>query len=56
MLIRPEWIELLAGANSLAGNLAGVVFGVFMYFPTLVRVPIAKMFLGSACTARCSPT
>jgi len=26
-------------------NLAGVVFGVFMYFPTLVEVPIAKMFL-----------
>jgi len=23
-----------------------VVFGVFMYFPTLVEVPIAKMFLG----------
>jgi uncharacterized membrane protein YraQ (UPF0718 family) len=45
VLIRPEWIELLAGANTLAGNLAGVVFGVFMYFPTLVEVPIAKMFL-----------
>ena len=45
VLIRPEWIELLAGTNSLAGNLAGVVFGVFMYFPTLVEVPIAKMFL-----------
>jgi len=28
-----------------AANLAGVVFGVFMYFPTLVEVPIAKMFL-----------
>ena len=23
----------------------GVVFGVFMYFPTLVEVPIAQMFL-----------
>ena len=45
VLIRPEWIELLAGTNSLTGNLAGVVFGVFMYFPTLVEVPIAKMFL-----------
>jgi uncharacterized protein len=44
-LIRPEWIESLAGRNSLSGNLAGVVFGVFMYFPTLVEVPIAKMFL-----------
>jgi uncharacterized membrane protein YraQ (UPF0718 family) len=45
-LIRPEWIESLAGRNSLPANLAGVVFGVFMYFPTLVEVPIANMFLG----------
>jgi uncharacterized membrane protein YraQ (UPF0718 family) len=43
--IRPEWIEAVAGQNTLFGNLAGVVFGVFMYFPTLVEVPIAKMFL-----------
>ncbi|MCK7494709.1 MAG: permease [Comamonadaceae bacterium] len=27
------------------GNLAAVAFGVFMYFPTLVEVPIARMFL-----------
>jgi uncharacterized protein len=45
VLIRPEWIQALAGENSLTGNLAGVVFGVFMYFPTLVEVPIASMFL-----------
>lgn len=44
-LIRPEWIEALAGQNSLLGNFVGVVFGVFMYFPTLVEVPIAQMFL-----------
>jgi hypothetical protein len=44
-LIRPEWVESLAGQNTLLGNLAGVVFGVFMYFPTLVEVPIANMFL-----------
>jgi uncharacterized membrane protein YraQ (UPF0718 family) len=44
-IIRPEWIESLAGHNTLVGNLAGVIFGVFMYFPTLVEVPIAKMFL-----------
>jgi len=44
-LIRPEWIEALAGRNTLLGNLAGVAFGVFMYFPTLVEVPIANMFL-----------
>lgn len=44
-LIQPEWIETLAGQNTLLGNLAGVVFGIFMYFPTLVEVPIAQMFL-----------
>jgi hypothetical protein len=44
-LIRPEWIEAIAGENTIVGNLAGVVFGVFMYFPTLVEVPIANMFL-----------
>ncbi|OGA55577.1 MAG: permease [Betaproteobacteria bacterium RIFCSPLOWO2_12_FULL_67_28] len=44
-LIRPEWIQAVAGANTLAGNAAGVAFGVFMYFPTLVEVPIARMFL-----------
>lgn len=45
VVIKPEWIETLAGQNTLLGNLAGVVFGVFMYFPTLVEVPIANMFL-----------
>jgi hypothetical protein len=45
VLIQPEWIEALAGENSLLGNLAGVFFGVFMYFPTLVEVPVANMFL-----------
>jgi hypothetical protein len=44
-LIRPEWVQSLAGSNTVLGNLIGVVFGVFMYFPTLVEVPIAQMFL-----------
>ena len=44
-LIRPEWIQSIAGENTLIGNFIGVVFGVFMYFPTLVEVPIAQMFL-----------
>ena len=44
-LIRPEWIQTLAGSNSISGNFIGVIFGVFMYFPTLVEVPIARMFL-----------
>ncbi|MFN4341586.1 MAG: permease [Azonexus sp.] len=45
VFIQPAWIQAIAGANTLLANLAGVVFGVFMYFPTLVEVPIAKMFL-----------
>ena len=45
VFIRPEWVQAVAGANTVLGNLAGVVFGVFMYFPTLVEVPVAKMFL-----------
>lgn len=44
-LINPEWIQTLAGRNTVLGNLIGVIFGVFMYFPTLVEVPIARMFL-----------
>lgn len=44
-LIQPQWIQALAGENTVSGNFVGVVFGVFMYFPTLVEVPIAQMFL-----------
>jgi hypothetical protein len=44
-LIQPEWIQAIAGQNTLLGNFVGVIFGVFMYFPTLVEVPIARMFL-----------
>ncbi|OQY18059.1 MAG: permease [Anaerolineaceae bacterium 4572_32.2] len=44
-LIPATWIETLAGRNTALGNLAGVLFGVFMYFPTLVEVPIAQTFL-----------
>jgi hypothetical protein len=44
-LIQPEWIQSLAGSNTLLANAAAVGFGVFMYFPTLVEVPVARMFL-----------
>jgi uncharacterized membrane protein YraQ (UPF0718 family) len=44
-LIQPEWIELLAGRNDLTANAVAVAFGVFMYFPTLVEVPVAHLFL-----------
>jgi hypothetical protein len=44
-LIPASWITTLAGRNTVWANLAGVLFGVFMYFPTLVEVPIAQTFL-----------
>jgi len=45
VIIPPGLIETLAGENTVWANLIGVLFGVFMYFPTLVEVPIARMFL-----------
>ncbi len=45
-VIIPETsVRTIAGQNTIMANFVGVVFGVFMYFPTLVEVPIAKMFL-----------
>lgn len=45
IMLPEQWIQSLAGRNTLWANFIGVVFGVFMYFPTLVEVPIARMFL-----------
>ncbi len=44
-IIPRTWIQALAGQNTWWANLVGVLFGVFMYFPTLVEVPIAQTFL-----------
>jgi hypothetical protein len=44
-IIPKTWIETVAGQNTVWANLVGVLFGVFMYFPTLVEVPIAQTFL-----------
>jgi uncharacterized membrane protein YraQ (UPF0718 family) len=44
-LIPSTWIQTLAGRNTILANFAGVIFGVFMYFPTLVEVPVAQTFL-----------
>ncbi len=44
-IIPAVWVQAAAGQNTLLANLVGVLFGVFMYFPTLVEVPVAKMFL-----------
>ena len=44
-IIPATWIRAIAGRNTVWANLVGVLFGVFMYFPTLVEVPIAQTFL-----------
>jgi len=38
-------ITTYVGGNRVSSNLFAVLFGVFMYFPTLVEVPMAKTFL-----------
>ena len=45
VVLPAQWVQSLAGQNTIWANALGVVFGVFMYFPTLVEVPIARMFL-----------
>ncbi|MCD6475157.1 MAG: permease [Anaerolineaceae bacterium] len=44
-LVPAVWVTSLAGENTLLANFYGVLFGVVMYFPTLVEVPIAQTFL-----------
>ncbi|MFH1225162.1 MAG: permease [Candidatus Diapherotrites archaeon] len=41
----PKFLETHLGQNTIMANLIAVLFGVFMYFPTLVEVPMAKTFL-----------
>lgn len=45
-LIPENFLGTYVGTNTLLPTLAAVLFGVFMYFPTLVEIPMAKMFLG----------
>ena len=44
-LIPQTLIADLAGQNTILANLAAALFGTIAYFPTLVEVPVAKMFL-----------
>jgi uncharacterized protein len=44
-IIPQELIATVAGENTLTANLAAALFGTIAYFPTLVEVPVAKMFL-----------
>jgi uncharacterized protein len=45
VIIPPGIVQTIAGQNTIWANMVGVAFGIFMYFPTLVEVPVAKMFL-----------
>jgi uncharacterized membrane protein YraQ (UPF0718 family) len=44
-LIPENLLADYVGTNTVIANLIAVLFGVFMYFPTLVEVPVAKTFL-----------
>ena len=44
-LIPENLLANYVGTNTVIANLVAVLFGVFMYFPTLVEVPMAKTFL-----------
>ena len=44
-LIPKNYLAERMGESTVASNLIAVLFGVFMYFPTLVEVPMARMFL-----------
>jgi len=45
VLMPPDLIPSLMGQNSLLAVVIPVLFGIFVYFPTLVEVPMARMFL-----------
>ncbi len=44
-LLPPAWVQAVSGRNTILGNLAPVIFAIFIYFPTLVEVPVAQTFL-----------
>ncbi|MBN2014029.1 MAG: permease [Candidatus Altiarchaeota archaeon] len=44
-LMPEDLLENYVGGNTITANLFAVLFGVVMYFPTLVEVPMAQMFL-----------
>jgi uncharacterized membrane protein YraQ (UPF0718 family) len=44
-VIPEKFITTYVGGNRVSSNLIAVLFGVFMYFPTLVEVPMARTFL-----------
>lgn len=45
VVIPAEFVEQYFGGTTLGATLAAVLFGVVAYFPTLVEVPMARLFL-----------
>jgi uncharacterized membrane protein YraQ (UPF0718 family) len=45
VLLPHEFVTTCVGANSLTALVIPVMFGVLVYFPTLVEVPMARVFL-----------
>jgi uncharacterized membrane protein YraQ (UPF0718 family) len=45
VVIPSEFVGKYFGSSTLGATLAAVFFGVFAYFPTLVEVPMARLFL-----------
>ncbi len=45
VLIPKELIQSLVGRNTVVANFIGAAFGIIAYFPTLLEVPIARLFL-----------
>ena len=45
VLLPREFVTTYVGSNSLTALLIPVLFGVLVYFPTLVEVPMAKVFI-----------
>ncbi len=44
-LLPGDWVSSLVGGNGFFSVAIPVLFGIFVYFPTLVEVPVAKTFL-----------
>ncbi len=45
VVIPEKFITTYVGGNKISSNFFAVLFGVFMYFPTLVEVPMVRTFL-----------
>ena len=45
LITPPDLIPEFMGQNTLLAMVMPVLFGIFVYFPTLVEVPMARMFL-----------